>query len=308
MSNEHDKDRSDWIELDDTLADGPCPAGVPEEARPWLAEQRTMHGLLRALHTADASARESRIAAILGRIDEHTVTSQRRHWLAVAAAAMVMASVGVWFALPRSLPTAEAAMARAADQLALDVDRRFHVRLSRAGKNRPEKVNSEFDLITRPGKRFVVEGRFAFAGLRLAAGRIGSDGKTLWVDPKDGRNRRSGRLANREQLLEGLGEILDLGYVDWGSLIGKLPGEFNLRVVRRSVDPNGNEQLHITANRRDQQGAIKLRSAEVSIDNLTGMVTRLDAEIRVVGGGPKRVIIEYLGRIEPGAVDYSRPW
>lgn len=46
MSTEHDdnldgapRDGADkWRELDDTLADGPSPAEVPEDARDWLAE------------------------------------------------------------------------------------------------------------------------------------------------------------------------------------------------------------------------------------------------------------------------------
>lgn len=305
MSDKHD---NNWHELDDTLADGPSPADVPEEAREWLAGQRVIHGLLRALHTADASAREARIGSVMESIDRHATAGHRRHWVAVALAASVLATIAIWFALPPSLPTAEAAMARAVDQLARNVDRHYHVRLSTAGRWRPERVYNEFDLIARPGMRFLIEGRFKFGELRTAGGRVGSDGETIWLEAKNGRNRRSGPLADREEFLEGLGDILDLGYIDLHSLVEKLPSGFNMRVVDRSTDSDGRQQLHIKAQRRRTPGAIKVRNAELTVDELTGMVKRIDAEVFVVGGGLRHVVVEYRGQPEPGSVDYSRPW
>jgi hypothetical protein len=299
---------SKWHELDDTIADGPSPAEVPEEAREWLAEQRTMHGLLRAVNTADASARESRVESVLARIDAHDTRAHRRHWFAVAAAALVLATVGMWFASPASLPTAEAAMARVADQLSLNVDRKFHVKLSTASRKRPERVFHEFELTVRPGMRFLIEGRFAFAGLRIAAGRIGCDGETVWIHPSSRRHRRSGPLADRERLLEGFGDILDTGYLDLHSLIGKLPGNFDLRVVARSQDEQGRQLLHIKAHRRSRSGLFRVRSAELTVDELTGIVTHLDAQVRLEAGSMRHVLIDYLGQPGVGEVDYSRPW
>jgi hypothetical protein len=298
-----------WGELDDTVADGPSPVEVPEEAREWIAEQRTMHGLLRAVNTADASARESRIESVLGHIDAYDVRAHRRHWFAVAAAALLLATVGVWFALPQSLPTAEAAMARVADQLSLDVDRKFHVKLSTAGRKRPERVFHEYKLTVRPGMRFLIEGRFAFAGLRITDGLIGCDGETVWIQrSSSGRHRRSGPLADREQLLEGLGDILDTGYLDLHYLIGRLPGNFDLRVVDRSVDEQGQPLLHIKAHRRSRSGLLRVHSAELTVNELTGIVTHLDAQVRLETGGVRHVLIDYLGQPAVGEVDYSRPW
>jgi hypothetical protein len=299
---------SKWHELDDTVADGPSPAEVPDEAREWLAEQRTMHGLLRALNTADASARESRVESVLARIDDHDSRAHRRHWFAVAAAALVLATAGMWFASPPSLPTAEAAMARVADQLSLNVDRKFHVKLSTTGRMRQERVFHEFDLTVRPGMRFLIQGRFAFAGLRIGDGRIGCDGETVWIQPSSRRHRRSGPLADRERLLEGLGDILDTGYLDLHSLVGKLPGNYDLRVVDRSEDAQGRQLLHIKAHRRARSGAFRVRSAELTVDELTGIVTHLDAQVRLTTGGMRRVLVDYLGQPAAGEVDYSRPW
>ena len=266
-----------------------------------------MHGLLRAVHTADASARESRVAAVLARIESHDVRAHRRHWFVVAAAALILATLGIWFASPPSLPTAEAAMARVADQLALNVDRKFHVKWSTAGRLRPEKVFHEFDLTVRPGMRFLIEGRFAFAGLRVGTGRIGCDGETVWIEPRIGR-QRSGPLADRERLLEGLGDILDVGYLDLHALVEKMPGNFTLRVVDRSADSQGRQLLHIKAVRRTLRGSFRLRSAELIVDELTGIVTHLDAQFRLPTGGMRHVLIDYLGQPAEGEVDYSRPW
>jgi len=304
----------EWRELDDTLADGPAPASLPNElpddARQWLAEQRTMHGLLRALHTADANAREGRVRAILTRIDGERATGHRRHWLSVAAAALLLATVGVWLALPPSLPTAEAAMARAVGELGRDVDRRFHVRLVSVPNPRKERefVRHDFELVTRPGSRFLIDGRFAFGGMRVAEGRIGCDGEEVWVLPNNPAFRRSGPLSEREQLLEGLGDFLDIGYVDVHRIVQKLPGDFVLRTVGREVADDGSASLRIRAKRRRHRGLIQLRSAELLVDEPTGMVTRLEAELRVVTGGTRRLVIEYLGEATPGTVDYKKPW
>jgi hypothetical protein len=312
MSDPRKHDDDGFPDLDDTLADGPAPADVPDEARDWLAEQRTMHGLLRALHTADAASREDRVASILASIDADSSRGQRRHWFAVAAAALVLATVGVWLALPPSLPTAEAAIERAADEMGRQVDRRFHVRLTVPGRLRAERVRHDFDVVTRPGMRFLVEGRFAFAGVKVAKGRIGSDGETLWFSAADGRTRRSGPLADRERLLQGLGPLLevglDVGYLDVHALVARLPGDFRLRTVGRTTDQNGNPQLRIEAKRRLRRGLLKVRSLELLVDEASGLVTSLEADLLVVGTGRRHLVVEYLGTAEPGSVDYSRPW
>jgi len=300
---------SQWSELDDTVADGPSPVEVPEEAREWIAEQRVMHGLLRAVNTADASARESRIESVLAHIDVYNARAHQRHWFAVAAAALLFATFGVWFALPSSLPTAEAAMARVADQLSLNVDRKFHVKLSSGGRKRPGRVFQEYELTVRPGMRFLIEGRVSFDGWRGADSLIGCDGETVWVQRgAGGRNRRSGPLADRERLVEGFGDILDTGYLDLHCLTDRLPGNFDLRVTDRSVNEQGQQLLHIKAHRRSRSGLLRVVSAELVVNEITGVVTYLDAQVRLETGGMRHVLVDYLGQPAMGEVDYSRPW
>ncbi|MBX3464385.1 MAG: hypothetical protein KF830_14545 [Planctomycetes bacterium] len=291
-----------WHDLDDTLADGPAPASLPDAARPWLAEQRLLHGLLRALHTADAAAREGRIAAILGRIDG--ARAPRRWWL-VAAAATVFASLGVWLALPARLPTAEAAMDRAVAELGRDVDRRFRVELAATTASGKE-LRNELLLVTRPGTRFRIDGKLAFGGVPLGEFRIGCDGQELWLLPANGAFRRAGPLADHERLLQGLGDLLDLGYLDVHGLVRRLPQDLDLRVAGRERTPGGS-QLRIEAVRRPT-ATDRLRSAWLACDEATGMVTHIETEVDIGRGLTRRLTLHYLGEEPPGLVDYRRPW
>lgn len=289
-----------WRELDDTLADGPAPAEVPGAARVWLGEQRLLHGLLRALHTADAPAREGRIAAILECVDADRGTAPRR-WMLVAAAALVFAVFGVWLVLPERLPTAEAAMQRAVAELARDVDRRFHFALegtSPVGK--PQRC--DLSLVTRPGLRFRIDGRGP-----IGAFQLGCDGRELWWLSANGTFRRAGPIAERERLMQGLGEVLDLGYLDVHELVQKLPADFELRVTAREPGAHG-PQLHIEATRRKAGPRARLRSAWLRCDEITGMVTHMEVETELERGTRRRLTVRYLGEEPAGLVDYGRPW
>ena len=271
MNERHDPEA--WSDLDDTLADGPSPASVPEEAKAWLGDQRFMHGLLRALHTADAAARESRIAALLERIDRESVVEPRRRWLTVAAVALLLACLGVWFALPASLPTAEAAMGRAVAQLARDVDRRFRLEMIASDATGKEQTRNEFSLVTRPGMRFRSEGKLAFGPMQFGEIRVGCDGEELWAVSANGILRRAVPLAERERLMRVLGDTLDLGYLDVHDLVRKLPDDFDLRVIGREQDAAGCSQLRIEATRRQTAARGRFRSAWLVCDEVTGMVT-----------------------------------
>lgn len=313
MSHSEDDltNESRWRELDDTLLDGPSPADVPGEARQWLADQRMMHGLLRAVNTVDATAREARVESVLASIDQDGMKASRHHWLAVAAAALILATVAMWIAAPSSLPTAEAAIARVINQMSLDVDRKFHIKLSRAGRRRPEKIFSEFDLTVRPGMRFLIEGRLSIPALDGVKGRVGCDGQTLWSEADDGSRRRHRPLSNGQVVLDYLGGILDGGYLDLHSLIERMPDAFELQVSGRSDDASGRPQLHIEARRRGRRssaGFARWRSAELTVDEMTGLVTHLDVPLRMAGGSVRHVLMDYLGQPAAGAVDYSRPW
>jgi hypothetical protein len=297
-------------DYDDTLADGPAPAAVPDEAKRWLGEQRLMHGLLRALHTADAAARESRIDGLLQRIDVERASAAaapRRHWTLVSLAALLLATIAVWFALPERLPTADAAVSRAVAELARDVDRRFHLTMTATDRAGKEQLRNEFSLVARPGKRFRIDGKFAFGGMQFGELRIGCDGTELWVLPANGAFRRAVPIAERERLMKGLGDALDLGYLDVHELVEKLPADFDLRVVAREVGDDGRPVLRIEATRRTE-ARVTLKSAWLLCDEASGMVTRIEAEGEAGAGFGRRISLRYLGEEVPGLVDYQRPW
>lgn len=298
-----------WRQFDDTLADGPAAAEVPDDAKRWLGEQRLMHGLLRALHTADAAAREGRIDQLLRRIDAEraAAAAPRRHWAFVSLAALLLATIAVWFALPERLPTADAAVSRAVAELARDVDRRFHLTMTATDRNGREQLRNEVALVARPGKRFRIDGKLAFGGLQFGELRIGCDGTELWVLPANGAFRRAVPIAERERLMKGFGDFLDLGYVDVHELVEKLPADFDLRVVAREVGDDGRPQLRIEATRRSgAKGTLK--SAWILCDEASGMVTRIEAEGEAGAGFDRRISLRYLGEEAPGLVDYRRPW
>lgn len=303
------KPADDWWELDDTLADGPAPAEVPAEARPWLCQQRVLHGLLRALHTADAPAREARIARLLERLqaEEAQAKTPRRHWIAVAVAALLMAATSLWLWLPERLPTAEAAVQRAIGQLARDVDRRFRLEVQAIDGEGQQQMQHEFALVTRPGARFRVDGKLAFGELKLGEWRIGCDGTELWVLPAHGLFRHAVPLAEQEPLMRGFAGVLDLGYLDVHRFVARLPEEHALQVVGRELQPDGRVLLRIEGAARVGQPASGRRWM-LLCDEETGMVTRIEAESELANGLRHRLRFFYLGEEPSGLVDYQRPW
>jgi hypothetical protein len=285
-----------WREFDDTLADGPSPADVPPEAKGWIAEQRLMHGLLRALHTADAPAREGRIATLLERIDRDARLTPRRQWMGVLAAALVLACVGVWFVLPPSLPTAHAAVERAVRELARDVNRRFKIEALGGGQSGAEGV-----VVTRPGNHFRFDGKIAWLQ-RMIEAHCGCDGQEFWWKDATGMFRGAFPFAERErQRFPLLGGALDLGYLDVHNLLQKLTADFDVKVTEREKDANGESRLRLEAKRRGASG--QPRVVRLQCDEETGMVTRIE-----IDSDAGRLRFVYLGEEPADLVDYRRPW
>jgi len=204
------------------------------------------------------------------------------------------------------LPTAEAAVGRAVAELARDVDRRYLLEVGFRDGQGKQVARHEFALVARPGMRFRVDGKFELAGMQLGELRIGCDGQELWWLPANGLFRKAAPLAERDRLMKGLGDVLDLGYLDVHDLVKKLPDDFDLRVVARETDANGRPQLRIAATRRSTARG-HLRSAWLLSDEATGMVTRIEAE-REGRGLVQSLTLQYLGEESPGLVDYRRPW
>lgn len=302
-----------WRELDDTLADGPAPVEVPAEAKPWLADQRFVHGLLRAMHSPDVAAREGRVAAILAAIDrDRVLVGPRRHWFAVAAAALLLACFGVWMALPAAMPTAVAAVERAAAELGRDVVRRYSLEIRSDGDNGRAPVLHEFELFTRPGSRFLLRGKFGFGAMQFGEVRLGGDGQETWFTAGNGMIRNAVPMAERERLLQQFGQALDVGYLDVHDMVKRLPGDCELQVVGRETDADGRAVLRIEARGRRAARA-RVQQAWLLCDEETGMVKRLEIEGDRRLQGPRgmgqgRMTLEYRGEVPNDEVDFRRPW
>jgi hypothetical protein len=294
-----------WRELDETLADDALAGEVSAEAKAWLADQRVMHGLLRALHGQDAAAREARVAAILERVD--APPAGLRRWLPLLAAAVVLACVALWAVLPARLPTAEAAVQRAVAELARDVARRFRVETAVVDAGGKQVMHHEVALVASPGSRFRLSGKFGFGPLQLGEVHVGCDGTEIWGVSANGVFRRAMPFAERERLLAAFGDTIDLGYLDVQQLVQKLPADFELKCVGRETDAQGRSMLRIEASRARPDTRMQVRNAWLLCDEATCMVTRLEVEV-AFPRGTRRTSMEYLGEEPPGLVQFGRPW
>lgn len=311
MTGVDDDVPADWQEADDTLQDA-AREQVPPGSQPWLARQRFVHGLLRAMHTADASARESRIQNLLASIDAERATvgrGERRHWLLVAAAALLLASLGLFLVLPERLPTAEATVQRAVESLARDVDLRYTLVLTGADASGDQKMRHEFALVTRSGMRFLVDGRLSFGALQLGEFRMGCDGEEFWVLAGNGTLRRASPIAEHERLVQGFGDVVDVGYLDVHDLVRRLPEDFELKMVGRERGADGRRLLRIEATReRDGRRGAVLGDAWLLCDEETGMVTHLQVEATMRSGFRRALTFAFRGEAPAGTVDYRKPW
>lgn len=297
-------------DLDDTLADGPSPADVPAEAKAWLASQRFVHGVLRAMHTADAAAREGRIERLLQRVDRERAGGprNRREWAVVAAAAALLAAVVLWFSLPARLPTAEAAVDRIVGEMARDVDRRYRVDVRVLDARGETRVHHEFSLVARPGRKFRLDGKLPFGGRKAGELRAGSDGVEMWMQSANGLFRQAAPIAERERFLAMFGDALDVGFFDVNDFVERLPGAYEVRVTGRSRDAGGRAVLELAAVLRDGEAPRRF-TMRLRCDEATGMVLHLEAERwGPFGRASRRLEVDFLGEEPAGLVDYRRPW
>lgn len=303
-----------WRAADDTLSDGGEAADptVPPGSAPWLAGQRSVHGLLRALYSADATAREARVQSLLERIDAEraaaTAPADRRAGrVQFLVAAVLLLAVGLFAVLPERLPTAAAAVQRAVAQLARDVDQRYRLEMQGEGPAGSDRLRHEFELVTRPGMRLRVAGKLALGTFTLGEFELGCDGTEFWIRGANGLLRRSAPVARRGELAPGIADFLDVGYLDVHALVRQLPEDFEVAVVGSEAGPAGERLLHLQAERQRSGRQPLLRKADLWCDEATGMVVRIEIEAAHPGGARQTLRFVHLGEAEQ-AVDYRRPW
>jgi hypothetical protein len=287
-----------WGGFDDTLDDSVA-STPPQQARRWLAGQRFVHGLLRQLNSGDASAKEQRVNAVLGRLSAAPGAGTSR-WLA-AAATLLLLGLG-YLLLPASSPTAEAAVVRASKLLEQDVDRRFLLTIQSPDNKPPRPQRLEFTLTSRPGMHFLIEGNGSFGKLRA-----GCDGAQVWyVPPIRNMPVMSRPLAEAQRLLAMAGDVLDLGYLDVQGILQRLPQGFELQNVGTERGAHGERLQRVNAVARPGQ-APYLVSVVLLCDMDTGMVMRIDGEGRSRRGERVIATFDYQGTVTLPDGAYDKP-
>lgn len=297
MTREPEPADDRFAHFDDSLEETDAAPPAPE-ARPWLAQQRFVHGMLRALNTADASAHEARVQSVMARLPERG--RRRRQVAAAAAALLVLGCAIVWVVAELGrLPRAEAMVAQALAALRLPVDRAFELRIAieQNGKH-SERV---MQVVMRPGRRFLVSGEASWGKFEA-----GCDGEEIWFRQAQGPFKTSLPLAEAHRLTDRLADVLDLGYLDLESLIRRLPEATELRCVGREAGG-----IRVEAIGTVQLRQLELRSVRMLVDDRTGLLRDVEA----VAAGTRRgtavdVHLHYrhVGDRDLGEGAYRRPW
>jgi hypothetical protein len=307
-------DRNDMPRPDETIDDDAVPPPRDAAELAFRIEQRFVHGLLRALHSADPVTRETRIESVLARLGpaRGARSFTRRMWLAAATAAL-FAGAG-WLVWPgeADLPRAQAMVEKAIDVLRSDVDRQYEVVMSGtwAGRQSPGatrdrgfRFESRVLFTTRPGRRFLAEGNHLFGRFRA-----GSDGEEIWFVPSVGQRFAIPWEAARQEGSP-VAMFLDVGYLDLHELVAKLPDECELKTVRREPPavPGGPALVRVEATRLPARIESKVQDAWLLVEETTGVIVRIEIT-STVAGGSRSLRFESRGVVELGDEAYRKPW
>ena len=296
---------------------GDAPSSKDPNAVEWAARQHFVDGLLRASKTS-ADANERSIEAIFARLDEKRAMplswarpQRRPHRFPLVLAASLLAGLLLWpVMLPSSLPEAHASVQRAAEVLGECVDRRFAVELEDlAGAG--ESSKQELMLTMRPGRKFLMSGALEIGPLRFSSMQFGCDGQNCWFDAlrTDGDAvRREGPLDEAPSLLRGIGNAIDLGFLDMHGFVSKLPENFQLKTVGRSKDQGGNALVHVQATGGPERAGFHLRRAEIVLAEASGMIVRVEIVADDGLGNVQRIRFVDKGTHPVYSTVYQKPW
>ncbi|MEZ5964092.1 MAG: hypothetical protein R3F56_09630 [Planctomycetota bacterium] len=266
-------------------------------AAPWLAQQRFVHGMLRALNSQDASAREARVRALMARLQP---ANGWRGRLAAAAAVLVLAAAAVWvLSTIDRLPRAEAMVAQALASLHEPIDRAFELQLDVERGERQQ--HRTMQVVLHPGSRFLITGDTTFGAFRA-----GCDGEEVWFEPQLAIFRSALPLKEAHRLTDRLGDVLDLGYLDLDTLLRRLPADTELRCVGREDGGIRVEAIGTVHLRR-----FDLRSVRMLVDDRSGLLRDVEA---VAVGERRGARVEVKLRFRHvsdrslGESAYRRPW
>jgi len=300
------------------LSGGDAPSPDDLILRDWIARQRFVDGVMRAVRTP-TETQEATIRDIMSRLGDDrpmplswSRPQPKPHRMMLVLAASLLVGMLFWptvFSEP--LPEAHASVLRGASLLREEGERCFAVSLltSSQGHAKPEQ---NLELTMRPGRRFVVHGALQLGPIRFDEMRFGCDGNEFWFEaPAPDASepiRRAGPLEEAPSLLRGIGSVLDMGLLDVHAFVTQLPKTFALKTTKRTFDAYGRNLVHVEATGAPARPGFCLQRAEVVCCEESGTIVRLDVEGNDGLGTEHRLSFSDLG---PRVADdrlYRRPW
>ena len=312
--------------VDELLSEEPGEPRPPlsPRVRRRFALQQAMHGLLRSLHSADAAAREARIARVMAAVHrqgpELLAVLRRGRWRLAAAAAILLVGLALlttwapWSSYFES--EALAVVARAASHLESVVNHEFRGRVTfenAAGDAMFQGLN--FRLVTGGKGRFVVESQGAVPLPVRGPVRLGLAQGRRWL--------RFGTQPRVDLTDSALPPILPLGQLDLGMLeldqvLRQLPGAFEIKRWGRlnPAPPDAPAQIEVSAVPRPGAAVrgprfSRVQRIDLIADEATGLLRRFeilaDAPSRrdAPGHGHVRLIVEHIGTTEVHGAFYD---
>lgn len=284
---------------DETLSDDPLELPFDDRRRRDLLDQRFVHGLLRAQHTADATHREARVDTVLDQLDGDAAPP--RVWLA-AAIVLVSVAAAVWFSWPEAPPRAEAMVQRALEGLSKQVNRRYGVEVTvrRHGRTVEDR---KYTLTTRGRRRFLLEGPSL-----LGPVETGCDGEQVWARPSLAWLRWSKPWQPGSQLGMFLTQgRLDTDDVDLTALLGRMERRAESMSVERLAGES-EPTVRVSARNIALKRGRRFSSVVLDVGERSGELLRLEITRTSESGTERRLVFDYEGISELSEAAYRRPW
>ncbi len=291
----------DWLGLfDETLEDGPLPVPRDADLRRQLADQRFVHGLLRAAHGADASSREARVQAVVAGLPADQPRRRRGLWITAVASVGLGLAAALTIRALLPVPRAEIALQQALDQVAADAHHRFALTVTVTAPDRELEGTVRYALTTHLGGRFLLEGEGWLAPLRA-----GSDGDTVWCAPAVAWLRWSRPFARDCQLgwLFGQSRLTagDFDLREWLLTLRRAAPDLAVRAVA-GVDGRSRARVEWIDRHSPADGAA------IEVDEARGTLERLEVSSAAPGGFRRHLTFDYRGPAEGDVERYRRPW
>lgn len=257
-----------------------------------IAGQQFMHGMLKSCLETDEH-RESRIARVLDRFDDHVAVKQpasvhrhRGRWITLSTAALVLICMSLWMVIQPS--EVQAALARTIATLDQNVTRIYDVTLE--GRGRLMTFTRSAVLTTHSRNEFVV----SMPDAPVQPTLIGSDGNEQWILFGDQSWNSSDEEANRPR--EMFLNLVTARQMNFNRLLTEIPDDYDVEVLSREAIPgrDGQETKPLYAELKIPDPR-RPRTIKLWPDPQTGVALRIELTLPPVRGirGIERMVAEF---------------